>query len=444
MSRLSQRVFHPLLDLKEGSRRLKVLRELERSQWSSFDVLRAIQWDRLRDIVRYAADRSPYYRRRFAEHAFDARNFDLQRFRKLPLLTKADIRLAADEMRSEEFPKQSLGHHKTGGSTGTSVTTYFDRNWLEVRTADAMRSNQWAGFAHGMKMAAIWGNPPQETTLKSRLRSRLLDRVIYLDTMNLNEQSMSSFVEVWRRERPEVLFGHSHSIYMFARFLRDKSIDDLRPSGIISTSMMLLHHERVLIEQVFACKVTDRYGCEEVGLIASECERHEGFHLNIEHLFIELLRPDGTEAAVGEDGAIVITDLFNRGMPMIRYRIEDVGVSAGRCCSCGRGLPLMSQVTGRVADYLKRTDGSMVAGVSLVERTLTKIDGIEQMQIVQPSLTEIVLNIVRAATYDAAAESLLLQEFKGVFGDLVTIRISFVDKIPQEASGKYRFSICKV
>ena len=106
-----------------------------------------------------------------------------------------------------------------------------------------------------------------------------------------------------------------------------------------------------------------------MALIASECERHQGLHLNIEHLFIEFLRPDGTQAAPGEEGTIVITDLINRGMPFIRYRIEDVGVPSDRRCTCGRGLPLMERVTGRVADYLKRRDGSLVAGVSLVERT---------------------------------------------------------------------------
>jgi len=199
-----------------------------------------------------------------------------------------------------------------------------------------------------------------------------------------------------------------------------------------------------VIETAFGCKVTDRYGCEEVGLIACECERHQGFHLDIEHLFIEFLRPDGAEAAPGEEGAIVVTDLFNRGMPFIRYRIEDVGVPSERRCDCGRGLPLMEHVTGRVADYLKRQDGSLVAGVSLVERTLTAISGIEQMQIVQPSMTQIVLNIVRAPDYNDASEAALRAEFAGVFGPQTAITIVAGERIPQERSGKYRFSICHI
>lgn len=442
LSYLSRHVLHPLDDLREGSSRLKLLDGLERSQWLPLAELRTRQWQRLQKIVQYAGTHSAYYRRLFAEHRFDPANFDLAQFRRLPVLTKADIRRATDEMLSDEFPKALLGQHKTGGSTGVSLTTYFDRQWLEVRTADAMRSNQWAGCFHGMKIAAIWGNPSPVTTLKGWLRSKLLDPSIVLDTMKLDAQSIAAFVAEWRREQPQVLFGHSHSLFMLARFLEDSQVRDLRPVGIISTSMMLLPNERAVIEAVFGCKVTDRYGCEEVGLIACECEQHRGLHLDIEHLFIEFLRADGSAAAPGEEGAIVLTDLYNRGMPFIRYRIEDVGLTTDRVCGCGRGLPLMDKVIGRVADYLKRPDGSLVAGVSLVERTLTAIDGLEQMQIVQPSLHHIVLNVVPAPDYSPASETQLLAEFRAVFGQGVDIEIIKLDKIPQERSGKYRFSIC--
>jgi len=190
--------------------------------------------------------------------------------------------------------------------------------------------------------------------------------------------------------------------------------------------------------------VTNRYGCEEVGLIACECEQHAGLHLDIEHLYIEFLRPDGSPAASGEEGAIVLTDLLNRGMPFIRYRIEDVGVPTERRCACGRGLPLMERVTGRVADYLKRRDGSLVAGVSLVERTLTAIPGIEQLQIVQLAPDEIVLNVVRAADFTPASEAALLAEFGSVFGPGITFRPEYLERIAQERSGKYRFSICRI
>jgi len=444
MSSLSRHVFHPLWDLKDGSRRLRILRELERSQWLPLETLRARQNERLKQMLRYAAAHSPYYERVFREQRFDPEHFQLPAFQALPLLTKAIIRSSTDEILSREFARSALGEHKTGGSTGVALTTYFDRDWLETRTADSLRSDQWAGCFHGMKIASLWGNPPLPKTLKQRVRALLIDRFVYLDTIDLNERSIEDFIARWRREKPEILFGHSHSLYMFARYLLETGVQDLQPRGIISTSMMLLASERQVIESAFGCKVTDRYGCEEVGLIACECERHRGLHLSIEHLYVEFLRPDGTAAAPGEEGAIVITDLLNRGMPFIRYRIEDVGVPSDRRCACGRGLPLMERVVGRVADYLRRRDGSMVAGVSLVERTLTAIPGLEQLQVVQPSFDDIVLNVVRAPDFNAATEQALLTEFRTVFGPGINIRAEYVERISQERSGKYRFSICRI
>src|SRR6266850_5751359 len=267
MSSLSRHVFHPLWDLKEGSRRLRTLRELERSQWLPLETLKARQNERLKQMLRYAAAHSPYYERVFREQRFDPEHFQLPAFQSLPLLTKSIIRASTDEILSREFARSALGEHKTGGSTGVALTTYFDRDWLETRTADSLRSDQWAGCFHGMKIASLWGNPPLPRTWKQRVRALLINRFIYLDTLDLNERSIEVFIDRWRRERPEVLFGHSHSLYMLARYLLDKQVRDLRPRGIISTSMMLLVNERRVIEAAFGCGVTDRYGSEEVSLI---------------------------------------------------------------------------------------------------------------------------------------------------------------------------------
>ena len=444
MNALSRHVFHPLWDLKDGRHRLRDLRELERSQWLAPEVLLARQRERLGRILRYAAAHSPYYQLLFRNQGFDPGNFQTADFQALPLLTKAIIRSRTDEILSPEFPRSALLEHCTGGSTGVALRVYFDPEWINPRSADALRSDQWAGCFHGMKVASLWGNPPLPRTLKERIRALLVDRFIFLDTLDFNERSVGEFIRRWRREKPEILFGHSHSLYMLALYVIEHGIEDLRPRGIISTSMMLLANERSVIEAAFGCKVFDRYGSEETGLIASECEQHQGLHLNIEHLYIEFLREDGTAAAPGEEGAIVITDLFNRGMPLIRYQIGDVGVVSERRCPCGRGLPLMERVTGRVADYLKRRDGSLVAGVSLVERTLTAIQGLEQMQVVQPAADEIVLNVVRAPDFSPATEQALLEEFRSVFGPGIDIRPNYVERIPQERSGKYRFSICRI
>jgi phenylacetate-CoA ligase len=441
---LSKHLFFPLWEIKDGGHRSRYLRELSDSQWLSADVLRQRQWERTRAAVEYAYLRCPYYQERFAAVAFDGTLRDWKSFRDLPLLTKRDIRENSDGLLSRDFRREDLVETNTGGSTGVALKLYFDRRCQEMRNAAAMRSDQWAGRDTGVKIAALWGNPPVADTMKKKLRNLLLDRIIYLDTMKIDEDSVDRFVREWRREKPRVLFGHSHSIYILAMYLRRMNAANIRPCGIISTSMMLLEPERRMIEEVFQCRVTDRYGCEEVSLIACECERHEGFHLNVDHLVVEFLRDDGTEAEPGEEANIVVTDLINRGMPLIRYRVEDMGVPSDRICSCGRGLPLMEGVAGRSADFLKRADGSLVAGVSLVERTLTAIPGIEQMQLVQDGLQQLCVKVVKDGSFDEASEHKLRDEFQEVFGGETTVEIKYVPALDQTRSGKFRFAICNI
>jgi len=442
---LSRHISFPLWELKNHSHRRRYLRELSATQWWSLDALREQQWQRLRDAVSYAFTNVPYYSTRYTPLGFDGVLKSWHDFLQLPLLHKHDIRANGTALLSRNFAPDQLVEARTGGSTGTALTVHFDKRCQELRNAAEMRGDRWGGSDVGVQVAAVWGNPPKETTLKGRLRKLLLlDRMFFLDTMDLNERTVLEFVRQWRRKKPSVLFGHAHSIYMLATYLQKLGVSDLRPKNIVSTSMMLLAPERAFIERTFYCRVTDRYGCEEVGLIASECEQHSGLHLNIDHLVVEFLRDDGSQALPGEEANIVVTDLINRGMPLIRYCVGDLGVVSDRVCGCGRRLPLMERVTGRLADFLKRPDGSLVAGVSLVERTLTAIPGIEQMQLVQDELHRVRANIVRDGCFNAISEQRLLRELQTVFGGEVKIDVRYVDRLDQTRSGKYRFSICHV
>ncbi|HAC87607.1 hypothetical protein [Marinobacter sp.] len=445
LDKLSRHVFYPLWDLKDKSKKLSHWKELEEWQWWSRAEISRLQLERLSALVRYAGKSSPFYRDLFKAHGFDSENLSsLLSFQQLPVTTKTDIRNNTDRFISDTRRKEELVSAKTGGSTGVSLNLYFDEQCQQMRNSAQLMADRWAGWELGMKKAAVWGNPPVPATFKQKFRHHLLDRTIYLDTMDLNEQSMGEFVELWRKERPGAVFGHAHSIYLFARYLLDKDIKTLRPKAIVATSMMLLDHERQAIEKAFDCAVTNRYGCEEVGLIACECEQHNGMHLNLPHVYVEFLNENNEPVNAGEPGKIVLTDLNNYSMPLIRYRVEDVGVPSDRECGCGRGLPLMERLEGRVADFLVKPDGGRVAGISLVERTLTKVPGVEQMQLVQESLDRIEINRVKGKDYGTHTDEALIREFREVFDSSVTLVINDVDRIAQEVSGKYRFSICKV
>jgi len=444
MQALSKHVFYPLWDLKEGAQRLSELKRLNVTQYWPAERVRTLQLERLSSIVRYATDNCAYYTQRYRSEGFDGVVRTLDDLQRIPMVSKRDIRENADAFISKQFTKSQLFEARTGGSTGKALIVHFDKACQEYRNAAAMRTDSWAGRDLGTKTMALWGNPPVDESLKDRIRGTLLNRLLYLDTMGLNDSSVREFISTWRRERPRVIFGHSHSIYVLARLVQEQGVDDIRPAGIISTSMMLLDKERAVIEQVFRCPVSNRYGCEEVGLIAAECPEHRGMHTNWEHVIVECLRPDGTPAAPGEEGEVVVTDLLNQGMPLIRYRVEDVAVPSDRVCSCGRTAPLLERVVGRVADFLIKVDGTLVAGVSLVERTLTKFPGVDQMRLIQESLHHLVVQVVPGAGYTPESQSGLMEELTQVFGKDVKLDLQVLQALPQETSGKYRFAICKV
>lgn len=442
---IRRNIFWPLWVAKNKSPRLKHLKYLNKSQYFSLEYLKELQFEKFKSLFSHAYHNTIYYRKKCNEVGITPQLLQtIADIEKVPFLTKADIKEYSADMIATGFNVDRLSAFKTGGATGKPAIVYKDPLAVELGAASGLRAFRWAGWEIGEAWGRVWGNPPSNDTIKQKMLHYLIHPMYYLDTMNLNDKSMFEFANILKQVKPSILHGHSHSLYIFSLFCRRKKIAYIKPKGIVSTSMMLMTHERACIEEVFQAKVTNLYGCEEVGLIGCGCEKHEGFHLNIEDVYVEFINERGQPASDGEKGAIVVTSLINKSMPIIRYKLEDVGVPCAKKCECGRELPLMKEVSGRVADFLVRKDGSLVAGVSLVERTLTVYPGIRQMQIVQEDLDNIVLNIVKSDPFNSKVEKKLEAEFKNFVGNHNRIHINFVHAIKQEVSGKYRFSISKV
>ena len=441
----SKYVVAPAYSIKEKSKLFSHLRKVEQCQWLPIEELKRLQFAKLKKIIIHANETVDFYRERFKSVGFDPYKFkSIDQIQKIPLLTKENIVENKEKLISAKYKIQELVPSCTGGSTGIQLHFYIDRESVNKKNACAWRHNRWANWDIGSPVASLWGNPPIANTLKKKIRSKILNRYTYLDTIDMNANSMDKFLKKLNKLKKYVLYGHSHSQYLLAKYLKDNKVKVKKAEGIISTSMMLMENERKLIEEVFVQKVTDRYGCEEVSLIGSECEKHSGMHLNIDHLYIEFVKDDMQIAKEGEEGRVVVTDLTNFGMPFIRYEVGDIAIPSNRRCDCGRELPMIKAVIGRTADFLYKKDGSKVAGVSLIERWLTNIPGIYQMQIVQNDYEEININIVKGREFNELNTiQALRDQFKKVFHD-ATMKIRYYKKIPQERSGKYRFSICNI
>ncbi len=437
-------VVAPLWARRERSPYLRQLRYLEYSPRRPVEVVRANQLRRLGELLRHAEAHVPYYREALRAAGVEARAVrSWDDFAAVPLLSKDDIRANAKRLLADNVPPEALHRKKTSGSTGVSLELFVDDASMQWKRACTVRFDQWSGWRFGERIGALWGNPHYRKSWRGHVRNALLERTTFLDTLKMDEAAMARFHDALRRCRPTLLYGHAHSLYLFARYLKKTARLDIRPKGIVSTAMTLHDFERRLIEEVFAAPVTNRYGCEEVSLIACECRAHRGLHLNLDTVVVEFLR-DGRPVAPGEPGAVVVTDLTNRAMPLIRYKVGDVAVPSKRSCTCGCTYPLMESVEGRIADYVTTPEGDLVSGISLTENFALHLGGVKQMQIVQERIDRLVLRLVRGDEGVDGIAARVAELVAARFGPRMEHAIEWVEAIAPESSGKYRFCISRL
>jgi phenylacetate-CoA ligase len=321
---------------------------------------------------------------------------------------------------------------------------YYDEDRLDSRVAAAIRHNRWAGWDIGSRAAILWGAPrdmQSSRKLWPRLRNWILDRSMILDASALDDAAMDKFARELQRYRPTVLLAYANTLGLFARYVEANGITGIRPHGIVCSAEVLTDENRKLIEKVFGCPVYNRYGSREFSVIASECEAHRGMHINAENLLVEVLEDEKDAAAPGE---IVVTDLRNRAMPLIRYRTRDVGRMLEGVCSCGRGLPLLDLAGGRVTDFLVATNGRKVSGIVIATYVITNIPGVRQVQFRQDEPKALLVNLVKGPAWSDEAQRQLFGKLREFLGADMELRIEFKEEIPREVSGKYRFSISTV
>jgi phenylacetate-CoA ligase len=438
--KILKEIFYPIGQLRWPEKTFEILRLLNNSQWWSLSELKHFQYKRLQALLKHAYQNTPYYHRLFNQLGLkpeDIRNVeDLQ---QLPILTKEIIRNNLDDLVVKD-PKLKISPDATSGSTGEPMRFFADKRRDAWNMAAAYREWLWAGYEVGDKIACFW-RAPEHMTFQKRIYN-LTHRRIVLDTFNMTERDLDEYFQTLRKFRPKVIQGYTSALYLIARYLEHRGVDDIKPKVVLTSSEMLFDYQRETIERVFGCEVFDYYGGRDTTLQAGECPEHCGYHLAIETSIVEFIK-EGQQVSSGELGKIVITDLFNYAMPFIRYEIGDLGVPSDEMCSCGRGLPLMKAIEGRTTDLLRRSDGGYISSPGFTV-ALGKLKKIKQFQIIQKKIGSVTVKVVKGTHYTDEDSELLEQVVKRYLGEDTKIDIQFVDSIPTAPSGKYRFTISEV
>ncbi|MDI3289827.1 glycosyltransferase [Polyangium sp. 15x6] len=442
---LFQSVLFPLYETHLRRRgTLRALAELEQSQWRTPEEVAEDSFRRLLEALHHAETNVPFYRRRFAEYGVRASQVkapeDLAAF---PILTKEDVRKHGSELVAETHVGK-LHPSATGGSTGEPMRFAYDHPTYERRVAGALRADGWAGAEMGEKELHVWGRPPGEKKgfgTTKRAAQETLWRRKYVSTFHLRADRLAETVREIVDYAPRVVVGYTTPLFLLARAALEHGIEIPPPRGIITAAEKLFDAQREVIERAFGAPVFDRYGCREVMLIGGECERHEGLHLHAEGVFVELYG-GGRPVAVGTPGEVLLTDLYNRAMPFIRYRNDDVAVAKAGACACGRGLPRLASVEGRVLDLLVGEDSRIVAGEMIP--FLFKDLPVERYQVHQRADRTVTLRIVPGPSYGPEVTKLVDERLRLVLGQSAPLKVEIVRDIPLTAAGKHRVTVSEV
>src|SRR5690606_21233357 len=215
----------------------------------------------------------------------------------------------------------------------------------------------------GQRTLYLWGASLSATglpKLKDDLYHAAFNRKV-LNAFLLTDTRMSSYADAMAAYRPEMVVSYVAPLVALAKWLIANKCVIEPPQRILTAAEALHPPERQLIEQAFNCPVYNTYGCREVMLIAAECEHRTGLHLNADHLKVEF--GASLDPTLGNGPSeLLITDLHNYGMPLLRYANGDLGTALHGSCGCGRGLPRLASVDGRKLDALRTPDGRFGPG----------------------------------------------------------------------------------
>lgn len=437
-------VLFPIHELVKRHDSVAVRRTLEDSQWWAVERLQAFQTQRLRALLADVSQHVPYYRDVFRDRGFDPSVVrspaDLQR---LPFLTKALIREHTDRLRHDQA--DDLSRFNTGGSSGEPLVFYIGKERTTHDVAAKWRATRWWGVDIGDREMVVWGSPI-ELGAQDRMR-KVRDAVLrtrLLPAFEMNEAKLDDFIDQIRSFRPRMLFGYPSALTHIARHaeLRGVALDGLGIEVAFVTSERLYDEQRESIARVFGCRVANGYGGRDAGFIAHECPEGR-MHITAEDIIVELIGQDGQPVPIGSPGEVTITHLATRHFPFIRYRTGDMAVMGREACHCGRSLPTLQEIQGRTTDFLMTADGTVMHGLALIY-IVRDIEGVRSFKIVQESLELTRLQLVVDQGFDRGCEPDIVDGFRRRLGGSVHIEVEYVDVIPPEKSGKFRYVVSRV
>jgi phenylacetate-CoA ligase len=412
-----------------------------RDRWT-LDQLRGYQERQLAQLLA-AAEASPYYRRVFARAGIKRGDPPSEVLARLPLLTKQALREHGRELLTVAKPPRDTIVFRSSGTTGTPTEIFIPRRFHSlIQAFFEARNRNWAGVTYTDRrvMFGVRKVCRYDQSEPPFWRFSPAENLAYCSIYHLSPRYMPAYLDFLREFQPRVVMGYPNSLATLARFALENDARLPPARAIITTSETVTDEIRRVLEGAFGCPVRDNYCAVEACMLATQCE-HGGYHVSPDFGVFEVLDSEGRPCPPGQIGRAVVTGLHNTLQPLIRYEIGDaVAWSEQIACACGRAMPLIRSIEGRIEDMCYTRDGRAVLRFDTVFKG---IESIREAQVVQESLERFVIYVVPTTAYSAADRARLIENMKLHVGTVET-EIQPVESIPRTPGGKFKPVVSKV
>lgn len=407
-----------------------------RQQWFSAQRLAALRLQGLQALIAHAYEHVPFYRERWKSlgiHPSDiTAEADLVKF---PLLSKAELqsRPPQDFLAEGTDLNQTISY-RTSGSTGRPLTVHVSRSENQMANLITTRANLASGSRPWRRRAMLRAidRIPQRRGLWMRMRLELP-----------SGKDPRDYLRVLLDYRPAEVHGYSQSLRQLAQLLLDNQIHDLRPRFVLGTAELLTPRDRALINRAFDVAMVDHYASIEARSMAWECAHHAGYHLNCDTTVFEFINQD-QPAKPGTPARIVVTPLYLRTMPLIRYEVGDTAVLSAQPCPCGRTLPLMEKLDGRRDDCIILTSGRRVLPVGSFANVIEAESDVLEFFVTQETPDLIVVELVLRPQHAQSIPAKVQKGIRELVHNEAEIRVVCVESIQREGRSKLRRIASKI
>jgi phenylacetate-CoA ligase len=427
---------------------------LDGTQWLGAAELEQHQLIQFRELLDHCQQHVPYYRNLLASHGINCKSIQkMNDFRRIPLLTRRTWQDHFDQFCAEQLPPGTVAvdEDKTSGTSGIPIcvlkTNIFYVWWL----AFYLRDLEWSDLRPNGTMASIRATLKTGVDLECLLQGQrmpcwnpILEPLLEtgpLYGMDIRQDPRRQ-IEWLQEVNPDYFLSHTSNLELLASMLLDEPRRFPRLKAIQAVSETLTEEAQTKIETAFRAPIKNLYSCAEAGYLASPCPAGNGLHVHAENVILEILDEADQPCKSGETGRVVLTVLHNFRTPFIRYDIGDLATLALEPCRCGRGLPLLTRVLGKVRPHFKLAGGRWKHTSELVH-AITTIGGHHQHQVIQKTLDHVMVRIVPNCAWTADHDQRLIQAVRVFFEAPVGVQLELKERLEPLPGGKLRSMICE-